>query len=126
MDITANDPELNGKFLGTITSDFVKVADQIKEASYQMRSRKISEHPVFVLCRDRQRIGALLYDKLEENLEWNYFISMAEEFVQRGLLPEGEEFSAFTSTYKDPEEFCCLFVVDPEFTHFVFIPYPED
>jgi hypothetical protein len=32
----------------------------------------------------------------------------------------------FIATYKDPEEFCCLFVVDKEFTSFVFIPYPED
>lgn len=126
MDVSANDPELNGKFLGTITSDFIKVADQLKEAAYQMKSRKISDFPVFVMCKERQPIGALLYDKLEENLTWNYFISMAEEFSQRGLLPVGEDFATFTSTYKDSEEFCCLFVVDPEFTHFVYIPYPED
>ena len=27
---------------------------------------------------------------------------------------------------KDPDEFCCLFVVDQQFTNFVFIPFPED
>ena len=32
----------------------------------------------------------------------------------------------FKNTYKDPDEFCCLFVIDKEFTRFVFIPYPED
>ena len=33
-----NDPELSGKYLGTITKDFVKVSDILKEASYQVRS----------------------------------------------------------------------------------------
>ena len=28
-----NDPELNGKYLGTITSDFVKISDVLKDAS---------------------------------------------------------------------------------------------
>jgi hypothetical protein len=32
-----NDPELNGKYLGTISEDFIKVADTLKEASYQIR-----------------------------------------------------------------------------------------
>ncbi|HPI11957.1 MAG TPA: hypothetical protein PLK63_13025 [Catalimonadaceae bacterium] len=125
MDLTANDPELNGKFLGTITSDFVKIADQLKEAGYQMKSRRISDYPVFVMCRQVQPIGGLLYDKLNENLDWNYFIAMAEEFVAREILST-EGYETFVSTYKDPEEFCCLFVVDPEFTNFVFVPYPED
>jgi hypothetical protein len=43
--------------------------------------------------------------------------------VQRELIKEGEDFK---QAYKDPDEFCCLFVVDTAFTNFVFIPYPED
>ena len=125
MDNTANDPELNGKFLGTITSDFIKVADQLKEAAYQLKTRNLSEFPVFVMCRQVQPIGSLLFDKLEENLEWNYYFAMAEEFVQRGILSM-EGYQSFTETYKNPDEFSCLFVVDPGFTNFVFVPYPED
>jgi hypothetical protein len=125
MDLTANDPELNGKFLGTITADFIKISDQLKEASYQIRSRKISSYPVFVLCRQAQPIGGLLYERNAEQLDWNYYLAMAEEFVGRGII-EAEGFEQFTAAYKDPEEFCCLFVVDPDFTNFVFIPYPED
>jgi hypothetical protein len=125
MDLTANDPELNGKFLGVITSDFIKVSDQLKEAAYLMKSRKISEHPIFVMCRQPQPIGSLLYQKDTDDLSWNYYFSMAEEFIQRGIIGE-DGFQEFASAYKDPEEFCCLFVVDPEFTNFVFVPYPED
>lgn len=125
MDLTSNDPELNGKFLGTITADFVKVSDQLKEAAYQMKSRHISDFPVFVLCKEPQPIGQLLFDRWAENLDWNYFFSMAEEFVQRGILSE-EGYQNFTNTFKDIDEFCCLFVVDESFTNFVFVPYPED
>ena len=39
------------------------------------------------------------------------------------LIEHEEEFKA---AFKDPDEFCCLFVVDEEFTNFVFIPFPED
>ena len=125
MDLTANDPELNGKFLGSITSDFVKVADQLKEAAYQLKSRNISEFPVFVMSRGPQPIGELLFERFAENLEWNYHFAMVEEFVQRNIM-DAEGYQAFVQNFKNIDEFCCLFVVDPEFTNFVFVPYPED
>jgi hypothetical protein len=120
-----NDPELNGKYLGTISQDFVKVADTIKEASYQVRKRGFSGHPIFPICKVEQPIGQLLIDQRQAELEWNYYLSYLDEFVQRGLVDEGKK-DDFIKTYKDPDEFCCLFVVDKEFTNFVFIPYPED
>ena len=43
-----NDPELNGKYLGTITSDFVRVADSLKEASYQIRKAGF-DFPIFAI-----------------------------------------------------------------------------
>lgn len=125
QDIIVNDPELNGKFLGTISGDFVKVCDQLKEAAYQMVSRNISKFPVFVLCRETQPIGILLHSREEEGLEWNYSFAMAEEFVLRGILSE-EGYQNLSASFKDSEEFCCLFVVSPDFTNFVFLPYPED
>lgn len=55
-----NDPELNGKYLGTISGDFVKVADTLKEASYQIRVRGFSDYPIFPVCKEEQPIGQLL------------------------------------------------------------------
>ena len=118
-----NDPALDGKYLGTITKDFVKISDTLKEASYQLRSRDISEYPIFPICKIGQPIGQLLINKADLSLDWNYFFSFLEEFTQRQLI---EKADVFKETYKDPEEFCCLFVIDEEFTNFVFIPYPED
>lgn len=119
-----NDPELSGKYLGTISSDFAKVADTIKEASYQVRKAGF-EYPIFPICADEQPIGQLLLLRTDLNSAWNYYVSFLDEFAQRELVAKDKE-EDFKKAYKDPDEFCCLFVIDKDFTRFVFIPYPED
>jgi hypothetical protein len=119
-----NDPELSGKYLGTISADFVKVADTLKEASYQIR-RAGFDYPIFAISKETIPIGQLLIDRYSQELDWNYFASFMDEFKQRELIATEKE-EGFIAAYKDPDEFCCLFVVDKEFTSFVFIPYPED
>jgi len=120
-----NDPELNGKYLGTITKDFIKVCDTLKEASYQVRSRKFSDYPIFPISKTEQPIGQLLLGNHELEIDWNYYITYLDEFVQRKLVDE-EAVEEFQKNYKDPDEFCCLFVVDQDFTSFVYVPYPND
>jgi hypothetical protein len=123
--IVQNDPELSGKYLGTITKDFVIVAETLKEASYQMRARKISDFPVFPVCKVEQPIGELILAKEDIAATWNFYISMLDELIQRKLITE-DRMHDFIQSYKDPEEFCCLLVVDEEFVNFVYIPFPED
>ena len=124
MDIS-NDPELDGRQLGRVTQDFIKVADHIKEASYQIRKRGFSDFPIFIISKAEIPLGQLLYKKDEVGTNWNYFVTYLDEFVQRKII-EKEKVEDFKKTYKNPDEFCCLFVIDGEFTKFVFIPYPED
>ena len=119
-----NDPELSGRYLGTISRDFVRVADNLREASYQIRKAGF-EYPIFPISREDQPIGKLLIEKERAGLDWNYYASFLDEFRQRELVAD-DRIDAFTETYKDPEEFCCLFVIDKEFTRFVYIPYPVD
>ena len=119
-----NDPELSGKYLGTISEDFVKVSDTLKEASYQIRKAGF-EFPVFPICKDEQPIGQLLLQRTVNGTAWNYNASFLDEFLQRGLVTS-DKLEDFKDAYKDPDEFCCLFVIDLQFTNFVFIPYPED
>ena len=120
-----NDPELDGKYLGTISKDFVVIAETLKETSYQIRKRGFSDYPIFPIARTPQPIGQLLIPKEELAIGWNYYTTYLDEFVQRGLVDK-DKVAAFTESYKDPDEFCCLFVVDLDFTRFTFIPYPED
>lgn len=118
-----NDPELSGKYLGTISSDFVKVADTLKETSYLIRQRGISEFPIFPICKQEMAVGTLLAGKREAGTVWNYYASFLSEFTERKLVTDEE---LFKGAWKDPDEFACLFVVDMDFMNFVFIPFPED
>lgn len=121
-----NSPDLNGKYLGLISSDFVRVADTLKEAAYQIKKRGFSDFPVFVCSQRPIEIGQMLIAvaELNEN-KWNYHASMMEEFVQRKLIAE-ENIELFVQNFKDVEEYACLFVLDGQFTNFVFIPYPDE
>ena len=124
-DYSANDPELSGKYLGTITRDFVKVSDQIREASYQIRKRGFSDFPIFPVSKADLPFGQLLFGRKEMDLEWNYYASYLKEFVEARIIDKSRE-EEFMKVYKDPDEFCCLFVVDRELTSFVYVPYPVD
>jgi hypothetical protein len=121
-----NSPDLNGKYLGLISSDFIKVSEALKEAAYQIKKRGFSDFPIFVSSQRTIDIGQKLIgiNELNEN-KWNYHASLLEEFLQRKLISE-ENQELFIQNYKDIEEFACLFVVDGQFTNFVFIPYPEE
>ena len=123
--MTDNDPDLNGKYLGTITQDFVRVADTLREASYQLRKRSISTHPIFPISKVPQPIGQLLLGRQEMGTDWHYYLSFLDEFRQRQLIGP-DRLENFRAIYKDADEFCCLFVIDETFTNFVFVPYPED
>lgn len=120
-----NDPELSGKYLGTITSDFIAVSGTLKEAAYQLRVRGISEFPIFPICKEEQPIGQLLIAKTDMALQWNYYFSFIDEFIQRKLIDD-DKIEEFRSSFKNPDEFCCLFVIDGEFIRFLYVPYPED
>jgi hypothetical protein len=120
-----NDPELNGKFLGEITQDFIKISDHIKEASYHIRKNGFSEFPIFPVSKGDLSIGQLLYGKTEMHLDWNYYASYLDEFLQRKLI-DNDRGIDFKSSYKDPDEYCCIFLVDERMTSFIYIPYPID
>ena len=118
-----NSPELDGKYLGQITKDFIIISDTLKEASYQVRSKGFSEFPIFPISKSENPIGQLLISKTELALSWDINITYLEEFINLGIFEDAE---GFKNAYKNPDEFCCLFVIDGDFTKFVFLPYPED
>ena len=118
-----NDPELSPKKMGEISQDFLKVADLLKESAYQIKKRGFSDYPIFPVSKADSPLGQLLYEREAFKTEWNYYVTYLDEFVQRKIIEKEAEFK---SNYKDPEEFCCLFVMENDFTNFVFIPYPID
>ncbi|RRB02612.1 hypothetical protein [Larkinella rosea] len=122
----ANSPDVNRKLMSLVSTDFVKVADTLKEASYVIRKRGFTENPIFVASRRAVDVGQLLLGPKEiTDNAWTYRASLLEEFVQRKLVAE-ESVNDFKENYKNPDEYCCLFVVDADFAGFIFIPFPED
>ncbi|AUD03592.1 hypothetical protein [Spirosoma pollinicola] len=121
----ANSYDVNRELMGTISSDFVKVADQLKEASYQIRKRGFSEFPIFVASRREIPLGQTLIAADELENKWNYKASFVDEFVQRELISP-ESLELWKENYKPADEYCCLFVVHGDFAGFVYIPFPED
>jgi hypothetical protein len=119
------EPEYDGLYLGNITQDFARIAQVLKEASYQMRKRGFSQYPIFPISKEIIGIGQLLVRIGTAGLEWDYYISFLEEFVQKGLI---QDIDYFTTNYKNADEYCCLFVVDSsnEFMNFIYIPFPEE
>ena len=120
-----NDPELSPKMMGAISQDFLKVSDLLKESSYQIRKRGFSDFPIFPISKLESPIGQVLYPKETLDTNWNYNVTYLDEFIQRQII-ETEKEEDFKSSYKNPDEFCCLFVMDDDFTNFVYIPYPID
>lgn len=121
----ANSPDINKRLMGLISADFVLVADQLKEASYQIRKRGFSDFPIFAASQRNVEIGQLLIGANELANVWNYKATFIDEFVQRQLIGP-ESVDLFKENYKNPDEYCCLFVVHAEFAGFVYIPFPED
>jgi hypothetical protein len=121
----ANSPEVNKELLGRVSEDYIKLVDHLKEASYQIRKRGFSQFPIFVLTKQEVELGQTLFLRSDFNTEFYYKASFLEEFVQRNLIGE-ESVELFKENYKNPEEFCSLFVIDGDFAGFVYMPYPED
>ncbi len=118
-----NDPELSPKMMGAISQDFLKVSDLLKESSYQIRKRGFSDFPIFPISKQESPVGQILYPKDALDTDWNYNVTYLDEFIQRKIIEKEDDFK---QTYKNPDEFCCLFVIDNDFTNFVYIPYPID
>ncbi len=121
----ANSPDVNRKVLGQISEDFIKVADNLRETSYQIRKRGFSDHPVFVVTKQTVDLGSLLFDHQELGNQYIYRASYLDEFIQRNLVGV-ESIELFKENYKNPDEYACLFVLQGDFTGFVFVPFPED
>ena len=121
----ANSYDVNKELMGIISSDFINVADTLKEASYQIRKRGFSDFPIFVASRREVPIGQLLVGVDEMGNKWNYRASLFDEFVQRELIGE-DSIELWKENFKKADEYACLLVVHGDFAGFVYIPYPED
>ena len=110
--------------IGLVTSDFIKVADQLKLACSKIFDKKFSKYPIIVMGSENLNLGTLFINK-DEILgnKWVYYASYLEILIERNIIKNKNEFIA---KYKNIDEFCCLLVVFENNSKIIYIPYPED
>jgi hypothetical protein len=96
--------------------------ESIREVAVEIMVEGLSMHPIFIAHQHELKLGEMILDRVELNTEWSIHASTIEEFTERGIIkPELKE--RFLTTYKNPNDFMCLFVVVPEGANFVYYPY---
>ena len=110
--------------IGLVTSDFIKVADQLKLACSKIVDKKFSKYPIIVMGSENLNLGTLFINK-DEILgnKWVYYASYLEILFENNIINNKKEFIA---KYKNIDEFCCLLVVFENNSKIIYIPYPED
>jgi len=98
--------------------------ESIREVAVEIMVEGLSAHPIFIAHQHEIKLGEVILDRNELNTEWSIHASTLEEFVERGVIKEMLK-ERFLSTYKNPHDFMCLFVVVPEGANFVYYPYEK-
>jgi hypothetical protein len=85
----------------------------------------LSQYPIFLAHQHESALGEIILDKNEFNSEWSIHASTLEEFVERGVIKK-ELRERFITSYKNPNNYMCVFVLVPEGANFVYFPYAKD
>lgn len=82
----------------------------------------VTKYPIFVFYQEPEvEIGVMLVDrKLNKGL-WNIRVSSLEEFREKGLITARKE-QNFKSSYKDPADYHCIFVMSELGAQFIYLP----
>jgi hypothetical protein len=108
--------------LKSLEADLKIYSDSIKEVAVEIMAEGISLYPIFVAHQHEVKLGELILDKDELNMNWTIQASTLEEFVERGIVHR-EKKEKFIKQFKEPSDFMCLFVIVPEGANFIFFPY---
>jgi hypothetical protein len=96
--------------------------DSIHEVAVEIMMEGLSSYPIFIAHQHELKLGEVILDKNDLNSEWSIHASTLEEFTERGVIkPELKD--RFVNSYKNPNEYMCVFVVVPEGANFVYFPY---
>lgn len=108
--------------LKSLEKDLHFYNESIHEVSMEIINEGISEYPIFIAHQHKVNMGELILDREELGTNWSIQASTLEQFVEKGIIaPEKKD--RFIKTFKNADEFICLFVIVPEGANFVFYPY---
>jgi len=96
--------------------------DSIHEVAVEIMMEGLSSYPIFIAHQHELKLGEVILDRNDLNTDWSIHASTLEEFEERGVIkPELKD--RFINSYKNPNDFMCVFVVVPEGANFVYFPY---
>jgi len=98
--------------------------ETIHEVAIEIMVEGLSSYPIFIAYQHLVKLGELILDRDDLNMEWSINASTLEEFVEKGVIKK-ELQERFTRSYKNPHDFMCLFVIVPEGANFVYFPYKK-
>ncbi|MBM3936168.1 MAG: hypothetical protein FJ343_03350 [Sphingomonadales bacterium] len=100
-------------------------ASYLQGIAHEILDSGTSKYPIFVAYDGQPvELGRPLLDHRQLDTRWSVRASVMEEFIKKGLLTR-EQFSAFKQSWKDPNDFMCVFVAMPQQSIFVYLPYPR-
>ena len=81
-----NSNDLNEKNIGIITSDFVKVSENLKLACSKIISNNFSNYPMIIMYKESVSIGTLFIDIGElMNNSWKYYATYLEVLIEKKI-----------------------------------------
>ena len=108
--------------LVSLEADLKHFNESIREVAIEIMVEGLSRYPIFIAHQHELALGELILDRHDLHTEWSIHASTLEEFVEKGVIKEVLK-ERFISSYKNPNDFMCVFVVVPEGANFVYYPY---
>ena len=108
----------------SLERDLKVYSESIHEVAIEIMVEGLSSYPIFIAYQHIVKLGELILDRDDLNMEWSINASTLEELVEKGVIKK-ELQERFTKSYKNPHDFMCLFVVVPEGANFVYYPYKK-
>jgi hypothetical protein len=118
----SEDPKKESPLL-SLERDLKFFNESIREVAIEIMVEGLSKYPIFIAHQHELSLGELILDRHDLHTEWSVHASTLEEFVEKGVIKEVLK-ERFIQSYKNPNDFMCVFVVVPEGANFVYYPYP--
>lgn len=108
----------------SLERDLKIFGESIHEVAVEIMMEGLSSYPIFIAHQHELKLGEVILDRNDLNSEWSIHASTLEEFEERGVIkPELKD--RFINSYKNPNDYMCVFVVVPEGANFVYFPYKK-
>jgi len=114
---------LDEEIYKSLHDDLEICRDYIRQIALGMIKGNVSKYPIFIATRETDfDLGLPIISRSDFDISWNFSASHLEDFVNKGIVGKNK-IEEFKKTYKEPEQYMCVFVAEEGATSFVFMPY---